>query len=316
MAFSGPGDFRTPWLKRGPGSFNGGVDPRKLFASGRKTLSFEFFPPKDEKGRHLLEDTILSLAPIGPDFTSVTDKVGGSQRHHTQEICAYIMEKTRIPAMAHLTCLGATRADLRRILDDFHGNGIRAVMALRGDPPKGAAHFTPTPGGCNYSGELIELVRADGRFAVGCASYPDGHPEAASAQADWNVLADKFKRGADFSVTQCFFDNDGYSRMLDHLRATEKEAQVIPGILPITNWKSVKRFCEACQSHVPPRLRALLDPIEDDPVACRRVGMETTIRQCEDLLLRRGAPGLHIYSLNRSTAAAEIVTSLRLLNVF
>lgn len=280
-----------------------------------RTLSFEFFPPKDAKGEHLLEDTILALSPIGPHFASVTDKVGGSVRERTRDICVMITARTAITSMAHLTCLGATKKDISNILDDFHRAGITGIMALRGDPPKGQTTFTSDPNGCRYSGELIDIIAEDGRFTIGCAGYPDGHPEAESPKKDWKILNDKFSRGANFAVTQLFFENDSYARMRDHVRKTHPDARIIPGILPITHWEHVRKFSAMCGASVPASLSKLLDPLIKDPVACRRAGMEYTIRQCAELLDKHGAPGLHIYSLNRSTAAAEIVTALRVLGV-
>ncbi|MBF0244732.1 MAG: methylenetetrahydrofolate reductase [Planctomycetes bacterium] len=279
-------------------------------SSTGRSISFELFPPKDEKQQHILEETIAAIAPLGPDFMSVTDRDGGTMRKKTAEVCRHVIEKAGVPAVAHLTGLGTDKNEMRDILDHFHESGIRAIMALRGDflPGReivGAGAFA-------HATDLIEAIRADGRFLIGCAAYPDGHPEAPSREADWEVLKDKFRAGADFAVTQIFFDNRSYSDLVDAVMGAFPAARILPGILPLTNWKTQKRFIDKCQASVPASLAGRLNLLEENPVTCRRIGIEYSIRQCEDLLETHQAPGIHIYSLNRSTAAAELVTVLRL----
>lgn len=279
------------------------------------TMSFEFFPPRDEKSRYLLEDTIRSLSPFGPDFVSVTDRDAGTRRDSTLDICKKALDSfANVEVYAHLTCHGASQEDMKIILDTLHESGVRGIMALRGDPAEGETSFIPPAKGFRYSGELISFIKKDGRFRIGCAAYPDGHPEAPNRETDWDILIDKFERGADLAVTQCFFDNRSYTEMNDYVKAKRPDAKILPGILPVTNWKSVKRFCERCEAPLPDSLVDLMTPVEDDPIASRRAGIEFTIRQCRELLRNLGAPGIHFYSLNRSTATAEIVTALRMLD--
>ena len=196
---------------------------------------------------------------------------------------------------------------MKALLDDYAVAGIENLLALRGDPPKGQARFTPTDGGCAYAKDLIELIRSDGRFASLCAAFPEKHPDAMSRAADWTNLESKLAAGASGAITQCFFDVTDYRA----LRARLPQARIIPGILPITDFHALVRFCERCGANVPAALRAELSPLADDKLAIRRAGIAWTVRFCR-ALLAAGAPGLHLYCLNRSTAAAEIVTALRL----
>ncbi len=283
-----------------------------LFATKARTLSFEFFPPKNERSWMTLEDAIEQLAPLGPDFVSVTYGAGGGTRAKTREIVQHIQAKTAITAMAHLTCVNATNAELQTLLEEYASAGISNLLALRGDPPKGEARFTPTDGGCAYALDLIRLIRADGRFAITCAAFPEKHPDAISRDSDWANLERKLAAGACAAITQCFFTVEPYVELLAHLTTRLGHTpRIIPGILPITNFKALERFCATCGATIPESLRAQLAPLTDDAVAVRRAGIAYTVQFCK-ALLAAGAPGLHLYALNRSTAVAEVVTALRL----
>jgi methylenetetrahydrofolate reductase (NADPH) len=283
-----------------------------LFATKPQTLSFEFFPPKSDRAWYTLEDTIDQLAPLGPDFVSVTYGAGGGTRAKTREVVEHIQKKTGATAMAHLTCVNATKAELRALFDEYAAAGIENLLALRGDPPKGEARFTPTDGGCAFAADLIDLIRADGRFATVCASFPEGHPDNPSREGNWGHLVDKLTRGASAAITQCFFEPGPYFEHVAWLeRARGARPRVIPGILPIVDFHALERFCARCGASIPQRVRQRLAPLADDAVAVRKAGIAYTVEFCRELLAG-GAPGLHIYALNRSTAAAEIVTALRL----
>jgi len=283
-----------------------------LFARQPTTLSFEFFPPKNERSWYTLEDSIDQLAPLGPDFVSVTYGAGGSTRAKTREVVEHIQSKTGVTAMAHLTCVNATRAELKALLDEYHGASIGNLLALRGDPPKGQQRFVPTDGGCAYASDLIDLITADGRFASLCAAFPERHPDAATREADWANLERKMTLGACGAITQCFFESEPYQQMMAWLtQRAGRKPRILPGILPITDWAALVRFCAICGASVPERLRAVMEPLKDNRVAARQAGMAWTVELCRSLLAQ-GAPGLHLYALNRSTAAAEIVTTLRL----
>ncbi|MGH8047369.1 MAG: methylenetetrahydrofolate reductase, partial [Chthoniobacterales bacterium] len=189
----------------------------ELIARKPRTLSFEFFPPRNERGWHTLEDAIEQLVPLGPDFVSVTYGAGGGTREKTREVVEHITKNTGVTAMAHLTCVNATRAELRGLFDEYATHGIENLLALRGDPPRGQTRFTPTDGGCEYASDLIDLIREDGRFAILCAAFPERHPDAASREADWENLRRKFDKGACAAITQCFFEPRHYVELREHL---------------------------------------------------------------------------------------------------
>lgn len=282
-----------------------------LFSRKPRTLSFEFFPPKNERGWHTLEDTIDQLVPLGPDFISVTYGAGGSTREKTREVIEHITRTTGVTTMAHLTCVNATKAELRSLLDEYSSHGIENLLALRGDPPKGQVRFTPTDGGCEYASDLIDLIREDGRFAILCAAFPERHPEASSREADWANLHRKLTKGACAAITQCFFDPEHYVDLCRHLEGLlGHPPRVIPGILPVVDWAALERFCKVCGAEIPNRLRERIEPVAHDRVETRKRGIAFSIEFCRQLL-EAGAPGLHLFALNRSTAVAEIVTALR-----
>ena len=284
----------------------------QILAAKPATLSFEFFPPKNERAWFTLEDTVEQLAPLGPDFVSVTYGAGGSTRGKTREVIEHIQARSGLTAMAHLTCVNATRAELAALLDEYHGAGIANLLALRGDPPKGQERFVPTDGGCAHAIDLIHLIRSDGRFTALCAAFPEKHPDAPSRASDWDHLAGKLAAGAAAAITQGFFAVEPYLEMRAHVAARLGRApRIIPGIWPVTGWKGVQSFCRFCAAAEPEELRALLQPLEADPVKARQAGIAFTVDFCRRLLAA-GAPGLHFYCMNRSTAAAEIVTALRL----
>jgi methylenetetrahydrofolate reductase (NADPH) len=284
----------------------------EVFGSKKQTLSFEFFPPKTERAWYTLEDTIDQLVPLGPDFVSVTYGAGGSTRAKTREVVQHIQSRTGVTAMAHLTCVNATRAELRSLLEEYGSAGINNILALRGDPPKGQERFTPVDGGCAYAVDLIDLVKTAGDFAILCAAFPERHPDAASREADWLNLRRKFEHGACAAITQCFFEPTPYLELVAFMRKMlDTPVRIIPGILPIVDWAALQRFCVTCGASIPEALRQRLEPVANDRVAVRRAGIAYTIEFARKLL-EAGAPGIHIYALNRSTAAAEIVTALRL----
>lgn len=284
----------------------------ELFSRRKQTLSFEFFPPKTERAWHTLEDTIDQLVLLGPDFVSVTYGAGGSTRSKTREIVQHIQSSTGVTAMAHLTCVNATRVELKALLDEYAQAGVQNILALRGDPPKGETRFTPTDGGCAYAADLIELIREDQRFAILCAAFPEKHPDAASREQDWMNLRRKVENGACAAITQCFFDPRSYFEQVAYMeKSLNRPVRIIPGILPVVDWKALQRFCVLCGASIPPALREQIKPLGEDRVAIRKAGIAFTVRMCRELI-EGGAPGIHIYALNRSTAAAEIVSALRL----
>lgn len=282
-------------------------------AAGRPAISFEFFPPKTDEGdRNLLEKTIPALMALRPDYCSVTYGAGGSTREKTIGIVDRIQRDHALPAMMHLTCVGSTREQLREVIAEARERGIVNLLALRGDPPTGG-EFAPTAGGFSYSRELIESIRELGGFSIGTAGFPEGHIAARDGKfADWEFLRQKVAAGADFVITQLFFDNADFFEFREYI--TEKlgvAVPIIPGILPIVSRGQTKRFVEMCGAKLPPTFVQQLDDLGDDDPAVTQFGIEYATRQCRDLL-ERGVPGLHFYTLNKAHSTTAIVRALGL----
>lgn len=279
-----------------------------LLAVGR-TYSFEFFPPKSDEATALLEKTIGELEPLAPSFVSVTYGAGGSTRERTRDVVLHIERDTSLPAMAHLTCIGHSRQELIDILTGYREAGIENILALAGDPPPGeepAAVETELA----YALDLVELVREVGDFSVGVAAHPELHPRSRDRASDREHLAAKLS-AADFAITQFFFRASDYLTMVDELAALGCTKPVLPGIMPVTNAGQVKRFAEMAGAAFPEDLAERLVAASDDPAEVRRIGVEVATELCQELL-DAGAPGLHFYTLNRSTATREIYANLGL----
>ncbi|HET7486973.1 MAG TPA: methylenetetrahydrofolate reductase [Acidimicrobiales bacterium] len=278
-----------------------------LLAAGR-TFSFEFFPPKTPEAERLLEKTLMELEPLAPSFVSVTYGAGGSTRERTRDIVLWINADTSMTAMAHLTCAGHTRAELVEILGEYREGGVDNILALAGDPPAGEA---PAPSEFRYASELVDLVRSVGAFSVGVAAHPELHPRSnGDRRADRDHLAAKL-RLADFGVTQFFFRADDYLGMVDDLAERGITTPVIPGIMPVTNAGQVQRFAQLAGAAFPADLAARIEAVADRPEEVRKIGVEVATQLCRDLL-DAGVPGLHFYTLNRSTATREIYANLGL----
>lgn len=282
-----------------------------LLERGEPVFSFEFFPPKTEAGDRALLATLAELRPLAPDFVSVTYGAGGSTRDRTVELVAYILDTLGIEAMAHLTCVGASREELTSVLDRLEAAGISNVIALRGDPPAGETGFVPHPEGLSFATELVQLIRSQSRpFCVAAACYPETHIEAVSFEEDLDHLKEKVAAGVDFLITQLFFDNQVYFDFERRARAAGIEVPIVAGIMPITNLSQIERFTQRCGATIPAELHARLDPHRDDLHKVESLSIEHAIRQCRELL-EAGVPGVHFYTLNRSRATRDILTALR-----
>lgn len=284
----------------------------ELIRAGNRSFSFEFFPPKDEAGEQQLWDAIRALEPYRPTFVSVTYGAGGGTRDKTVAITGRIARETTMIPMAHLTCVGHTRRELESILDAYVAEGVCHVMALRGDPKEGPrAEWTPTRGGLDYAVELVELARSRGDFRVGVAAFPEGHPSAASLDADADVLVEKARAGAEFAVTQMFFRADDYFSLVERVRERGVDIPILPGIMPILNLNAIQRQGELIGTSVPDEIVRRLTAHDGDKAAVRAEGIAIAAELCEELL-DGGAPGLHFYTLNRSKATLEIFEALRI----
>jgi methylenetetrahydrofolate reductase (NADPH) len=278
----------------------------ELLAAG-PTFSFEFFPPKTPAARVTLARTLRELEPLEPSFVSVTYGAGGSTREWTHDLVAGMLHTTTLNPMAHLTCVGHSRLDLAEILVRYRRAGVHNVLCLGGYPPAGVEL---PESDLSFAIELVELARAVGGFAIGVAAHPAGHPRAEDLPTDRRYLAAKLMV-ADFAITQFFFRADDYLRLVDDLAGVGCEKPVIPGVMPITNLRSVARMGSLAGHPVPDEVVARFNGHEDDPEAVRRIGVEIAVGLCEQLI-RQGAPGLHFYTLNQSLATREIYAELGL----
>ena len=279
----------------------------------RPVVSFEFFPTKTAEGeRALLEKTIPALRQLRPDFCSVTYGAGGGTREKTLAIVDRIQREQQITAMAHLTCVNATIEDTTAVLAQTRALGIKNILALRGDPPSGERAFVRADGGFEYSYQLVRHIREFGGSSIGVAGFPEGHIDCREGkQADWLRLKAKIDHGADFVITQLFFDNRHYFECRDFLAAQGVRVPIVPGILPILSSSQIKRFVGLCGAELPAPLLAELEKRGDDEEAVSAYGIEYATKQCEELL-REGAPGLHFYTLNKARSTTEVVRNLAL----
>lgn len=285
---------------------------RDLFERDSRVVSFEFFPPKtDEAVTQLFELVRGELQPLQPSFVSVTYGAGGSTRRKTLELVERIKKETGLETMAHLTCVGHSRDEIRETIDRLVEAGVENVLALRGDPPKGEANFQPAADGFQFGSELIAFIRDLGApLCLAAACYPETHPEADNADNDLHNLKTKVDAGADFLITQLFFDNADYFGFLDRARAAGVDVPVVPGIMPITNYKQIQRFTSMCGACIPQGLTDELEAVKDNLEAVAGVGISHAIDQCRELI-QRGAAGLHFYTLNKSPATRAILARLR-----
>ncbi len=281
-----------------------------LLATRRPAFSFEFFPPRDELGQERLFATVTDLRGYQPAYVSVTYGAGGSTRRLTLDLVRRIKAETGIETMAHLTCVGSDRDEIAVILDQLAAGGIENVLALRGDPPKDQQSFSVPANGFGHADELVAFVRErHPELCIGVAGYPEKHTEAADFATDLANLKRKVEAGADFIVTQLFFEAPDYLAFVERLREASVTVPTLPGIMPITNVSQIKRFTAMCGAHIPARLLAKLESVQTDANAVRALGVEHAVGQCRELLAHQ-VPGIHFYTLNRSTATVEILQRL------
>jgi len=280
---------------------------------GEPVFSFEFFPPKTEEGERQLFRTVEALRPLGPAFVSVTYGAGGSDRERTLSLVKRLKRDVEVEAVAHLTCVGSPRDEIARVLDEVAGAGIQNLLALRGDPPRGEKAFVAHPEGFRHARELVAFVRSRPDrwpLCVGAAAYPEGHVETRDLARDLQHLKEKVDAGADFLVTQLFFENQHYFRFVERARAAGIGVPVIPGVMPLTSVEQIERFTAMCGASIPALLRAAMEVRRADADGALQLGVAYATLQCADLL-RRGAPGIHFYTLNRSPSSRAILAALR-----
>jgi methylenetetrahydrofolate reductase (NADPH) len=280
-----------------------------IFLSQDKTFSFEFFPPKDEISAVDFGINVGQLMRLNPSFVTVTYGAGGSTQTRTFDLVDYLQNKIGMTTVAHYTCVNATRNKVKKDLNYLRSIGIQNLMLLRGDPPKGEVRFKAGADGFNYASELMEFVDENYDFCKAGACYVEKHPESGSLEEDIHNLKLKFNAGADFLVTQLFFNNRHYFHFLKKVREIGINCRIIPGIIPITNYRQIERFTKMSAAEIPAELRTSIKEYKDDPAKAYQTGIDYSIKQCQELL-DNGAPGLHFYTLNKSRAAIEIFESL------
>ncbi len=276
----------------------------------RPIFSFEFFPPKNEAGSLALQNSIAALGPLRPDFCSVTYGAGGANRQMTRTLVTTMQKNTGIVPMAHLTCVGASRAELRGVLEEFRQAGIENVLALRGDAPRGETAFVAPPGGLRFASELMQMTKHEFGFCTGGACYPEGHPETRALDLNVQHTREKVLAGAEFLITQLFFDPKCYFDFVARLRSAGVYVPVIPGVMPITDLGQLQRFTALCGASIPERLKAQLLSASEDKAATLELGIAYATHLC-GRLLEGGAPGIHFYTLNRSASTRAILAALR-----
>ena len=282
----------------------------ELLATKHAVRSLEFFPPKDEAGVEALRQTATALKRIAPDFVSVTYGAGGTTRERTAQVSRLLREETGFTVMPHLTCVGHTRDELNQVADQLYAGGYRNIMTLRGDPPKGQTEFVPYKDGLRYGSDLVALLKArHPDFCLGVGGYPEKHPEAPSLAADLDNLKRKVDAGAAFITTQLFFDNAVYHRFVEHCRARGITVPIVPGIMPVLSLKQIRRFTEMCGATLPEKLIKRLEAAGETPEIVETIGIDWALTQIRELLTR-GAPGYHLYIMNRAKSALTLAAGL------
>jgi methylenetetrahydrofolate reductase (NADPH) len=282
-------------------------------AAGRPVISFEFFPPKTDEGdRALMEKTLPALLQARPDYCSVTYGAGGGTRDKTLKIVDCIQRQHQLTAVAHLTCVCSTQEEIRAMLEQIRALGVKNILALRGDPP-GGGEFEMTPGGFQFSSQLVAFIRGQGDFSVGVAGFPEGHIACREGKyADWQHLKSKIDAGADFVLTQLFFDNADFAEFREHVtRKLGVTVPLVPGIVPILSATQITRFTAMCGARIPAALAAKLEALGTDDAAAAEFGIEYATQQCRELL-RAGAPGIHFYTLNKPNSTLQVLKNLGL----
>ena len=278
----------------------------------QRTYSFEFFPPKTEKGRAKLMEAAGVFAKLEPDWFSVTYGAGGSTRRATMEIVEEIQKRFEVPVMHHFTCVGHSKEDLKNVITEMKKKNICNILALRGDAPEGEKDWKPDPNGLEYCYQMIELIRTFGDFfSIGVAGFPEGHVDCPDKETDSKYLKIKIDSGGEFVITQLFFDNKDYFEYLERTKEVGVNVRILPGIIPITNYQKLLKFCDMCGATIPQKVHDIFKPLDGDDEATYKAGVDFVVEQCKDLLAG-GAPGLHFYSLNKVEPTKEILSKVKL----
>lgn len=290
------------------------MDFSNIFKKQKPVLSFEFFPPKKEQSLSETETLIRDLSTLSPDFLTVTYGALGGTRGHTTHLVHFIAKELQIPAVAHLTCVGHTKEEIRAILKQLEELGVSKILALRGDPPRGSSEFQAPAQGLSCARDLVAFIKSEedklsSRFSVAVAGYPETHRDALDPQSDIDYLKQKVEAGAELIITQLFFETELYFRFVDKARSAGINLPILPGIMPVSNVNQIKRFTSMCGASIPRKMLETLEQLEHDPLAVQAYGIDYALKQGQELL-QGGAPGVHFYTLNKSAQIKAIVQSL------
>jgi methylenetetrahydrofolate reductase (NADPH) len=281
-----------------------------MLKGSQPVFSLEFFPPKTNEDMTQLFQTLREAKKLDPGYISVTYAPGGETKEKTVEIVRRTKNEIGLESMAHLTCVGQSRQEIKGFLDELKRSGIENVIALRGDPPRGQTKFTPHPYGFTYASELTAFIRASYDFCIAVAGYPEGHIESPDKDTDWDYLRQKVRAGADFVITQLFFDNRDFFAFERNMRERGVTVPIVPGIMPITSYGQIVRFTRICGAKIPPKLATHLESIQNNQAAVEDYGVSHAIIQCKELI-SHGVPGIHFYTLNKSRSTQKILRNLR-----
>jgi len=279
------------------------------FKERKQGISLEFFPPKSAEGKASFIKVVKNLSAHDPLYVSVTCGAGGTTQDRTSNTLKWIKEETDLTVMSHLTCIGATRASLDALLKEYQAHGIDNILALRGDPPGNAPDFDPSQGEFTYARDLVEFIKQYNYFSIAVAVYPEGHGQSPSIEMDMEYTKQKIDAGADFGITQMFFDNRYYYDFMDRAAKLGITIPILPGIMPIIDCKKIVEFAGFCNTTVPKEILDRMEPVMDMPEETRKLGVEFAVRQCEDLM-RHGVNYFHFYTMNRSDSVSEILKAL------
>ena len=282
---------------------------RDVLREKKTGISFEFFPPKSVDGKESFMKVVNALKRYTPLYVSVTYGSGGSTRDRTNYTLKWIKEETDLTVMSHLTCIGATKASIDTLLKDYIAHGIDNILAMRGDPPKNVPDFDLSKGELKYARDLVEFIRSYDYFSIAVAVYPEGHSESPSIEKDMEYTKQKIDAGADFGITQMFFDNRYYYDFMERAQKMGITIPVLPGIMPITDCRKIEEFADFCSATIPKRIKDRMLPFLDKPEEMKKLGIELAVEQCEDLL-RNGVRYLHFYTMNRADAVSRILDAL------
>jgi len=284
---------------------------RDILNEKKRTYSIEFFPPKTKKGNDNLFEIARMFKGLEPDWFAVTYGAGGSTRELTMDMVDELQKRFGIPTMHHLTCIGHSKVELRTIIEEMKRRGICNVLALRGDLPKDVNHWKPPADRLDYAYQLCKLIRSyDSFFSIGVAGFPEGHIDCPDKETDSKYLKIKIDAGAEFVITQLFFDNKDYFEYLERTKKIGITVRIIPGILPITNYQTLVKFCKTCGATIPQRVHDIFKPLDGNDKATYNAGVQFTVEQCNELL-EGGAPGLHFFALNKLDPTREILNRIK-----